>query len=76
MAERLKETGRGLVPQAELALNLALGPGPAADPHRDALENVFLFHREDMLKNAELLAVPGQHGDTGLANAPAIPRRA
>ena len=37
---------------------------PAADPHHDALEDVFLFHREDMLKDAELPAVLGQHRDT------------
>ena len=64
MAERLKETGGGLVTHAELALDLALGPAPAADPHHDALEDVLLFHREDMLEDAELLAALGQHGDT------------
>jgi hypothetical protein len=35
----------------------------AADPHHDALEDVFLFYREDMLQDAELLAVLGQHRD-------------
>jgi len=29
----------------------------AADPHHDALEDVFPFHREDMLQDAELPAV-------------------
>ena len=64
MAERLKEPGGRLVTHAELALDLALGPASAADPHHDALEDVFLFHREDMLQDAELLAVLGQHRDT------------
>jgi hypothetical protein len=36
----------------------------SADPHHDALEDVFLFYREDMLQYAELLAVLGQHRDT------------
>ena len=63
VAEPLEEMGRGLVAQAELALDLAFGPA-SADPHHDALEDVFLFHREDMLQHAELLAVLGQHGDT------------
>ena len=64
MAERLKETGGGLVTHAELTLDLAPGPASAADPHHDALEDVFLFHRKDMLQDAELLAVPGQHRNT------------
>ena len=59
--ERLKETGGGLVTHAQLALNLALDPAAVADPDHDALEDVLLFHRENMLKDAELLPVPGQY---------------
>lgn len=60
--ERLEEASGGLVVAAQLALDLPVDPGATAHPHHDALEDVLFLHREDVLQDAELLAVPGQHG--------------
>ncbi|HXC85848.1 MAG TPA: MFS transporter [Trebonia sp.] len=59
--ERLDESGGGLMIEAELALDLPVGPAATAHPDHDALEDVLFFHRQDVLQDAELLAIPGQH---------------
>jgi CheY-like chemotaxis protein len=53
--------GGALVALPQFVLDVPVHPAAVADPHHDALEHVDLRHLEDVLKHAELLAVPGHH---------------
>src|ERR1700677_879153 len=57
----LQVPGGRRMASAQLMLDLPVSPAAGADPHHEALEDVFLFDRQHMLKEPELLPVLGQH---------------
>lgn len=63
--EQLEPPRGGCFPLAQVTLDLPVQPAAAARPHHNPVEDVFLGNLENVLEDAELRPVPGEHRHAG-----------